>query len=304
MTDPPVVLTETEVRAMLPIGDAVPVVRGALVAHAAGAVTQPGRWRLRTSRTRVDVTGAHVHGGEHFTARLATPASGLSVVGDADGRPSVIVLDDGYLGDVRTAAAGALAADALARPGAATVALIGTGPLAELHLEALLTLRAPSELRVAPAAAGPPDAAFASRMRALHGWTVTHADAPADAVRGADIVVTHAPAPSVHGEWLAPGAHVTCLGPDGHRALTASVLEAAALVAADDLPRSRHLRDLGHPADLRLVLLGDVLTGRSRAPRDRTTVADLTGLGAADAALGARVALITRAITGAVLPSA
>ncbi|MFD0684812.1 hypothetical protein [Actinomadura fibrosa] len=254
MTPPPVVLTETEIRAMLPVADAVELVRDALI-----TAERARPWRLDLPGLDVAVGGAHPRGAVHFTARLASPSTGLSVVGDAaTGRPAVIALDDGYLGDVRTAAAGALATDALADPDARTVAVVGGGPLAALHLEALATLREVREIRVS-----------------------------GRGLRDADIVAVHAATPRVHGGWLKPGVHITALG-EGHLALTGSVLNTAELLVADDPSRG--------PAGS--VPLGPLLAGQLHRPDGRPTVAAITGAGAADAALGAHIAGITRAITG------
>jgi ornithine cyclodeaminase len=311
----PVVLTEDKVREILPMIEAIGVTREALVAQAAGRVTQPDPWHLEIPQVRgeVHIKGAYVHGATHYAAKLATGfyanaqaglpvSSGLSLIADAKtGHPAVIALDNGYLTDVRTAAAGALATDALARADADVVALIGPGVQGGLQLEALLHLRKPTELRVYgtdPARAEK----FAERMRDLHTWTVTVAASTQQAIEGADIVTTATPTrePHIFGEWLKPGAHVTAIGADmeGKRELARSVLEAAALVAADDVAQCRSVGELQYAPDTTAtVALGDVLAGRApgRTADDQITVADLTGLGAEDAAVGTYVA---QALTG------
>ncbi|WP_413810642.1 ornithine cyclodeaminase family protein [Streptomyces sp. OE57] len=320
-TAPPTVhvLDESRIRTLLPAEEALEVTRQALVAHASQAVDQPDPWHLEVTapdggrRGEVHVKGAHLHGASHYAVKLATgfygnrplglPVSGgLSLIADATtGFPTLVALDNGYLTDVRTGAAGALAAQALSRPDAHRVAVIGPGAQAAYQLRALLQVRSPGELVVH--GRGPLGReAFAERMRALHTWTVRTTECAEDAVRGADIVVTVTPSrePVLSGEWLAEGTHVTSVGADmeGKRELDASVLRRAELVAADDPGQCLRIGELQYlgrgdagPSP-RIEALGDVLAGRrpGRCGDTAITVADLTGLGTQDAAIAGRLA--------------
>ncbi|SDL40990.1 hypothetical protein [Nonomuraea jiangxiensis] len=303
------VLTEDEVRALVGPRLALAVTKEALVAQAAGAVSQPDPWHLELPEVRgeVHIKGAHLHGATHFAAKLATGfyanaakglpvSSGLSVIADAEtGFPEVIALDNGYLTELRTGAAGAAATEALSRPDAAVVAVIGPGAQARYQLRALLEVRDPVELRLYgrdPERA----AAFAEEMRALHGWKVVLAPSAEAAVREADVVHTVTPSrePVISGAWLSPGAHVTAVGADmaGKRELDAAVLERADVVAADDVRQCRAIGELQYAPRRPAVALGDVIAGRApgRTSPGQITVADLTGLGAEDAAIGTALA--------------
>lgn len=303
------VVSEEEVRALVGPALALTVTRQALVAQAAGAVTQPDPWHLEIPGVRgeVHIKGGYLHGASHFAAKLATGfyangdkglpvSSGLSVIANAEtGFPEVIALDNGYLTELRTGAAGAAATEALSRPDAAVVAVIGPGAQARYQLRALLEVRDPAELRVHgrnPERA----AAFAEEMRALHGWTVVVARSAEEAVRGADVIHTVTPSrePVLSGAWLSPGAHVTAVGADmaGKRELDAAVLERADVVAADDVRQCRAVGELQYAGERAAVALGDVIAGRvpGRTSPGQITVADLTGLGAEDAAIGAALA--------------
>ncbi|MDI2131496.1 hypothetical protein [Yinghuangia seranimata] len=307
----PVVVPEAEVRSLVTAEAALRVTREALVAQAAGAVSQPEPWHLEvpSAQGEVHIKGAHIHGATHFAAKYATgfyrnkelglpTGSGLSIVADAEtGFPVAIALDNGYLTDVRTGAAGAAAAAALARPDADAVGLIGIGVQAGYQIEALLQVRNPSRLFVYGRDRAAADA-FAERMRTLHPWSVAVVDSAEAAVRPADIVVTVTPSRDaiVQGAWLRPGAHVTAVGADmeGKRELALDVLTRADVVAADDVAQCLRVGELQYAAAagvverLRLVALGDVIAGRAagRTSPDQITVADLTGIGAEDAAIG------------------
>ncbi|WP_067804956.1 hypothetical protein [Actinomadura formosensis] len=308
----PAVLTEEQVRELLPLSEALDVTRDALIAQAQGEVTQPDPWHLDipASRGEVHVKGAWQHGAEYFAVKFATGfygngdkglpvASGLSIIADATtGFPVAVALDNGYLTEARTAAAGALATHALARSDARVAAVIGPGMQGRAQMQALLELREVEELRVyGPNHAKASD--FAEHMRTLHGWKVTVASSAEQAVRGAGIITTATPTrqPHIYREWLSHGAHITAVGADqpGKRELAPSVLAAADLLAADDINQARRNGELQYtdPERPRVVALGDVLAGRTpgRASPADITIADLTGLGVQDAAVGTAIAL-------------
>lgn len=308
----PIVVHEAEVRAHINTATALHVTREALAAQAAGTVTQPAPWHLDIPEAdgEVHIKGAYVHGATHYAAKLATgfyantsqglpTGSGLSIVANAQtGFPEVIALDNGYLTDVRTGAAGAVAADALANPDIGTVAVIGTGIQAGYQMEALLHVRKPTRLLLHGRDRTRAEEC-AERMRLLHTWDVEICTTAEDAVRRADLVVTVTPSrePLVHGDWLRPGTHVTAVGSDtpGKRELANSVLESAATIAADDIAQCLRLGELQYVAEpdrFRIVALGDVIAGRTPGRRswDEITVADLTGIGAEDAAIGTALA--------------
>ncbi len=313
------VLTEAQVRTLLPPAEALDVVREAMIAQARGKVSKPAPWHLEVPAAdasvhgEVHVKGAYVHDASHYTVKLATGffgnrelgipvSSGLSVIADATtGFPTVIALDNGYLTDVRTGAAGALAAQVLSRIDSHRVALIGPGHQADYQLRALLQVRNPREL-VVHGRDRARAKAFARRAQALHSWEVQVAADSEEAVRRADIIITVTPsrAPYLHGEWIKPGAHITAVGSDmeGKQELHLSALRRAAVVAADDPDQCLHIGELQHAAKvgitdtLNIEALGDVLAGLhpGRSSETEITIADLTGLGAQDAAMGARLA--------------
>ncbi len=76
-------------------------------------------------------------------------ASGMMALFSSEtGIPQAILLDNGYLTDVRTAAAGAVAAQYLTRENTAVAAIIGAGVQARLQLEALMLVRPVKEARI------------------------------------------------------------------------------------------------------------------------------------------------------------
>ncbi|MDM4719687.1 ornithine cyclodeaminase family protein [Micromonospora sp. WMMA1363] len=228
-------------------------------------------------------------------------SSGIVTVFDATtGQPALVLLDDGYLTDLRTAATGALANGALARKDITAVTMIGTGGQARHQLTALLEVRQPRRLVIYGHTAAHA-AALAAWAHRLYPWEIIIADTIPDSLSGADLVITVTPSdtPLIHTDWLPEGVHVTAVGADGphKRELHRTVLTRANRIAVDDLAQARsfgELKDLSDDAAaaLPVVTLGALLSGDApgRGSDTDITIADLTGLGAQDAALAGYIA--------------
>ena len=153
------------------------------------------------------VKGAHLHGSPFFSikeaagfygnARKGLPVgSGLVLVFDATtGLLRMILLDNGYLTELRTGAAGALAADLLARRDVETIGIIGSGGQARYQLEALLGVRRPRRVLVYGRSA-PSVAAYAREMSARLGLAVSPVASARDAVIDSDVIITTTPSRS------------------------------------------------------------------------------------------------------------
>ncbi|WP_158746569.1 ornithine cyclodeaminase family protein [Acidisphaera sp. L21] len=167
----------------------------------------------------------------------------------ANGAP-LAILNDGYLQHMRVGAAAGIGARLLSRPDSHTVALIGSGGMAETVLQAMVEVRPIDKVRVFSRSSEKRER-FAARMAAELGLQVEAVATAQDAVRGADIVATATDSmlPVVHGEWLEPGMHVVNIGPLD---LSADCEDRIDLVVrqgneAFDLPETDGFRrDLGH----------------------------------------------------------
>jgi ornithine cyclodeaminase len=106
---------------------------------------------------------------------------------------------------IRTAAVSAVATRLLARPGSATLAILGAGTQGKSHLEAMREVLPIERVRAWSRSPG---------SVAELGDGVEEVSSPEEAVRGADVVVTAtaAPEPIVRRTWLAEGAHVNAVG--------------------------------------------------------------------------------------------
>ena len=117
-----------------------------------------------------------------------------------------LLLDNGYLTDVQTAAAGAVAAKYLARENSATACIVGVGTQAKLQLKTLTLVR--SIMRVRLCARDRKKASIcAAELQEDLGLEVSVVGTPKLAVNRADIIVTTTPSsePLVEADWLQPG---------------------------------------------------------------------------------------------------
>jgi ornithine cyclodeaminase/alanine dehydrogenase len=205
------------------------------------------------------------------------------------------------LGQVRTGAASGVAAKHLARPGAASLGLIGAGWQAESQLAAIRAA-VPSIERVVVSSRTPERAAaFAER----HGAEV--ADGPAEA-GACDVVVTATSSrdPVLRGDWLSEGALVCAIGANvpTARELDSQVIARAALVCCDSLEDARlESGDLIEPVaagqldwlevqELHSIVAGE-LPGRQRD--DDVIVFKSNGIAPWDVAAGAEALARARA---------
>ncbi len=292
--------SEADVRSLLPMRQAIALVRRAFEALAQGtAVNQP--------RRRLVLPGGPVlHSmaagdGEFFGTKIYSthPRHGAHFLfvlyRTEDARP-LALFEANYLGQIRTGAASGLATDLLALPGARTVGIIGSGFQARSQLEAILAVRPIREARVwsrSPSRAQ----AWAAECSRDFGIPVEAADSAAAAVRGAEIVVTATSAkdPVLEAGWVMHGAHINAMGSNqaSRRELPSDLIRRAGLVVVDSLEQARI-----ECGDLLLGLddwspvaeLADVVSGRrARGSPDQITLFESQGLAIEDVVSAAYV---------------
>jgi ornithine cyclodeaminase len=307
------IVGERELRELVKLDHhAVATVAGAFRALAAGVVVMPPilSMALEDRHGEIDVKTAYLPGAEHLAVKISpgffdNPKLGLASVNGLmvvlcarTGLVAAVLLDQGYLTDVRTAAAGALAADHLAPRNVTTVGVLGAGVQARLQLLALRLVRPYARALVWARERDRAEACAADLATATGVEARALAD-PAQLVAESDVVVTATPAtaPILRAEWLHPGLHVTAMGSDQ---ATKNELEPAVLARADlyvcdrvdqcaRLGELRAARAAGVLADRDPPELGAVVAGTAAGrPRDdAVTVCDLTGTGAQDTAIAA-----------------
>ncbi|WGF89529.1 ectoine utilization protein EutC [Marinivivus vitaminiproducens] len=302
-------LTETELRRIVTLdADAVACVEDAFSALATRPVAMPPILRLDIPEHNgeVDVKTAYVPGLSGFAIKVSpgffdNPKRGLPslngmmmLLSAETGLVQALLLDNGYLTAVRTAAAGAVAAKHLSRPDARVAAILGAGEQARLQLRALTLVRPIAEARVWARRAEAAEA-MAGEMSAALGIPVQAASSLDAAADGADIVVTTTPAtePILLARHVRPGMHVTAMGSDAEHKneLHPDLVARADAYVPDSLAQVRVLGELRHaiaagavPAGRDVPILGAIIAGQApgRTADDAITIADLTGTGVQD----------------------
>lgn len=308
------VLNERELRDCVKLDlEAVDAVAEAFTALARGGVEMPPVVHLNIPdhNGEMDVKTAYVPGFDSFALKVSTgffdnPSKGLpslsglmNLINAQTGQVRAVLLDNGYLTDVRTAAAGAVAARHCAREDAAVAGILGTGLQARMQLEALTLVRPISSALVWGRDAAKAEA-FAEEMSAGLGIPVrpVRAGEAESVVREADIVVTTTPAtePILRADWLRPGVHVTAMGSDaaGKNEMDPKALARADRVIVDTRAQCRKLGELraavesgAVPEEFPVTEIGQITAGLAsgREGASEVTVCDLTGTGVQDTAI-------------------
>lgn len=306
-----VLLTASDLDRLLTVELARDAVRDAFLLLGRGAAEPPV------------AAGVHVPGGgfhwkaalwpgppPRFVAKLnanfpGNPARGLPTIQghvavlDAVDGTLLALLESGIVTARRTAAATALAADHLARPGASRLALIGCGVQGAEHIPALAAVRPLESVRLVDT---DPDRAARLAHRCREAWGLDAAATDlVDATRDADMIVTVTPAraPIVDASMVRAGAFVAGVGADWPEKHELAVdLLARATVVPDLLRQALTMGDLHHAVSAGALTrehvtaeLGDIVAGRHPGRRhdDEIIVFDSTGMALQDAAVAVRV---------------
>ncbi|MBX0358103.1 cyclodeaminase [Halobacillus sp. Nhm2S1] len=256
----------------------------------------------------VDIKSAYIKGEDSFAVKLSSgffhnPAMGIPsanglmiLINSHTGEPLAVLADEGWLTDLRTAAAGAVAAKYGSRETSRIAGILGTGAQARLQLQALMLVR-PIEHVFVYGRNGDKAVQFKHEMEQKTGLHMTVCETAEQVVRKSDVVVTTTPSkePLVYGDWVSPGVHLTAMGSDAEhkKELDTSVIEKADVVVCDVKAQSVRLGELrSSPEEVeRAIELGEVTSGKRsfRRSDDEITVCDLTGTGVQDTAIARHV---------------
>ena len=151
-----IILNSSEIKKCVHLNEQlIPVIEDAFKSLALGKTTMPPILRLDIEKYHgeSDVKAAYIEGLDSYAIKVASgffnnpklglPSSnGLMILLDSQtGVLKSVLLDKGYLTDVRTAIAGAIAAKHLSNKEVANAGIIGAGIQAKMQLEALLLVR-------------------------------------------------------------------------------------------------------------------------------------------------------------------
>ena len=288
-------------------------IKDGFVAYSAGEVTVPpvghlglpdvdGECHIKYGWIRGDdVYLVKIASGFYRNAALGLPSgNGMMLLFSArTGAPEAILLDEGFLTDVRTAIAGAIAAEALARTRVDCIGIVGGGIQARLQLRELALVSTCRNVQVSTRSQSAFDALVADLSDT--DFRFERADSIEGLCDAARLIVTTTPAtePFVRAKWVQAGTHITCMGSDGggKQELHADVFARADVSVVDSLDQCLAFGDTSYAITAGIVKedvpveLGAILSGRhpGRTDADQITVADLTGVAVQDIAIAKAV---------------
>ncbi|MDX6154142.1 cyclodeaminase [Marinococcus sp. PL1-022] len=276
----------------------------------AGEVTMPPvlSMPIADKNGEMDAKTAYVKGMDQFALKISTgffdnpdkglpSLSGMMLLFHSDtGFPAAVLQDNGYLTDVRTGIAGAVAARYLAKDEAKIAGIVGTGTQARFQLRALKMVRPSIEKVYVYGRKKERIEAYQREMEHELGVTTEAADLET-VVRNCDVLVTTTPAtePFIKKEWLHPGLHITAMGSDASEKneIEPDVLGAVDILACDassqvfSIGEHRTAKEAGIIDESSTVELGAIISGEAsrRETMEQITLCDLTGTGVQDTAI-------------------
>lgn len=306
------ILTEAELRRGVTLSTQLhDIIEQAFARLAQGGVVMPPvlSMDLPAVNGEVDIKTAWVPGMDTFAIKVSpgffdnpgkglASLNGLMVVLSADtGVVTAVLLDNGYLTDIRTAAAGGVAARHLAPQRVQTAGIVGTGVQARLQAQALLLERDVERLLVWGREASRAQAC-ADELARILGRPVQVAPRLETLVQQSQVVVTTTPSrePLIRPEWLHPGLHITAMGSDApdKNEIAPGVLAAVDRLVLDRTSQSLERGELRSavaagvlPADGDYTELAQLCAGidAGRTSEHQITLCDLTGTGIQDTAI-------------------
>ena len=306
------VLNSSEIKKCVQLnGQLIPIIEDAFKSLALGKTTMPPILRLDIEKYHgeSDVKAAYIDGLDSYAIKVASgffnnpnlglPSSnGLMILLDSKtGMLKSVLLDKGYLTDVRTAIAGAIAAKHLSNPESSNVGIIGAGIQAKMQLEALLLVR-----NIKTAYIWSRDSkktnTFVQNIKDKINIKIIACESPEQTVNLSEILITCTPSksPSIKSEWLKKGLHITAMGSDAEmkNVLDPKIIKDCDYYIPDSQSQTSILGELNHAIKAGLVSaekkyneLGSVIINSNLGRRNinDVTVADLTGTGVQDTAI-------------------
>ena len=299
-------VTLETIREIVPNLDLVGLMEEGFVAYSAGRCVVPpvGELIFEDPPGETHIKYGYIRGGNAYVIKVAAgfpenagrglpTASGLMLLfSQQTGALETVLLDHGYLTDVRTAAAGAVAAKHLAPSAVSRIGVLGGGVQARMQLEHLLPVVECRRILVWMRDAQKQDG-YREHF-ADSDLDLEFASSPEEVAAACNLIVTTTAAkePLLRAEWIRPGTHITAMGSDTLEKIELDplILAQADRVVVDSLPQSETRGEISQAVNAGVlerhtaVEIGAVIAGSvpGRQSDAQTTVCDLTGVAVQD----------------------
>jgi ornithine cyclodeaminase len=300
-----------QIKTILSDIDLIPDIEEGFRRYSAGQAVVPPVGELLLDKGEVHIKYGYLRGDGYYVIKIASgfydnPKLGLSssdgmmlVFSQDTGQPAAILLDEGYLTNIRTAVAGSIAAKYLAPKRVERIGIVGAGIQGRLQLRYLSNVTPCRDVLVWGLGESELDA-YVNDMTP-EGYRIETTMEQARILRSCNLVVTATPStePLLMVEDLQPGTHITAVGSDTphKQELDSRILARADMVVADSIAQCLVRGEIhqaikaGLVSEKQLVELGYVISGEapSRSDEAQITITDLTGVAVQDIAIAMAV---------------
>ncbi|MFX1482371.1 MAG: ornithine cyclodeaminase family protein [Promethearchaeota archaeon] len=300
-----IILTQSEVKECLSMKEAISAVRTAYSALARGHVQMPSVQHLDVSKHNgeVDVKTGYVEDFGLIGTKIASgfydnpdkgfpPGVAVIVLLDLETSMPVALMDGTHITAYRTGAAGAVAADVLARRNSHNVGIVGAGTQGRMQLLALQEIFDIKSVKIWDR-----KRRNAEQYEKEMSSNIQVVDSPEQVVEDSDIVVTATASrePLIGVEAIHDGLHINAIGADGpgKQELDPAIMARASKIVVDSFAQCQRIGEIQHALKQGLITdssihaeIGEIIIGhkKGRESDDEITLFDATGLSPQDIA--------------------
>jgi len=285
--------------------DVVSAMEEGFIAYSNGKTVVPpvGELIFEEGKGETHIKYGYIKQDDYYVVKIASGFTGNAVLGlptsqgimllfsQKTGGIVAVLLDEGSLTDIRTAAAGALVAKYFAPKKVKAIGIIGTGLQAELQLK---FLQGQLDCKTVWVWGRNAEKAKRYKEKLSSDYDVHIAETTMELAQNCNLIITTTPAdtPLIVADAIQPGTHITAMGSDTphKQELDAQILAKADLVIADSLPQSQSRGEIyqavknGAITHTEVVELGAAIQDKrlQRTNDEQITIADLTGVAVQD----------------------
>jgi ornithine cyclodeaminase len=301
------VFTKAEIQANLKMADVVALVEEGFKLAASGKTIIPPFGSLNLPQGDVHIKYGYIKESPYYVVKAAShfpesaqASNGIMLVCcSRTGAVEGILLDEGYLTDIRTAAAGAICAKYMAPKNVTAIGIVGCGTQSFYQLQYLLDMIECNTVYVygrnkerLAAFAGHAEFAHLNLIQTQSLETL------ADACN-LIVTATGSKSPLLYAHHIKPGTHITAVGADdkGKQEIEAQVFSKADIVVVDSKEQcfeygdSSYALQSGHLHKDNVLELGEIIRNPAAARQNdaQITICDLTGVAIQDIQIATHV---------------
>jgi ornithine cyclodeaminase len=285
--------------------DTVAAMEKGFIEYSKGNCVVPpvGELLFEENKGETHIKYGYIKGDDYFVIKIASgfynnPQFGLSssqglilILNQKTGETEAVLLDEGHLTNIRTAAAGALAAKYFAPKEVTAVGIIGTGIQGNLQLQYLQKYNPCKDVWIWDI---DKEKAIEYQSKLKTSFNIHIAEGTEEIARKCNLIVTSTPSrrPLLKAEYIKEGTHITAVGSDTpeKQELDAEILAKADLLVTDSIYQSKSRGEIyqavrsGNISHDKVIELGNAVQQEQfqRTSDKQISLIDLTGVAVQD----------------------